>query len=118
MSFGVERDSELERRMRLENYELFKMIEKNRAEREIQQEERLVDIERHVWLRSNYTTGIHQQDTNYPLDENLPYPKKGKISSLLDPFDENRWGKDSMYYWMNRNGENNIPMVMMVEPPF
>lgn len=113
-------DEELERRRLIDDYDLKKQIDRNRRESERRENESQLELQRYMWKRQNYTTGIHQEDTNYPIDDAVPYPfgDGKKISSLTDPFDEKRWGKESVYYWMNRNGQNNVPMVWMVEPPF
>ena len=113
-------DEELARRRLLDDYDLKKQIDCGRKENEMKETTRELELQRYMWKRQNYTTGIHQEDTNYPIDDTVPYPfgNGSKVSSLIDPFDEKRWGKGSMYYWMNRNGENNVPMVWMVEPPF
>ena len=113
-------DEELSRRRFEKDYDIKTSIKIQRRENDQIEVDQELELQRYMWKRENYTTGIPKRDVNYPIDEIPPYPfGDGKtISSLVDPFNEEKWGKNSVYYWRNRRGLNTTPMVWMVEPPF
>lgn len=116
-------DSELERRGLIEDYTIRRKMDAQRAEIAKEDSDRILDLQRERWRRDNYSAVAYPEDTNYPIDGIARYPygeryPDSRISSLKDPFDERRWGRESASYWRNRNRQNTTPMVLMVDPPF
>jgi len=92
----------------------------------------ILALEKKLFRHKYYSEKVVPRDTNYPLVANkgqgegldLSVPISGEqLQKYLDdnnvyagPLNEAKWGRNSVHYWRNVNGDNTIATSDLMEP--
>ena len=101
MADSFEKEETILRR-KVQDYTVQSEIEETRRQRMKQEQETQTGIERELYSNRHFIGYSHPKDTG----------------AGANPSDEHKWGEGGKFYWMNKYGDNNVPMRNLVDPPF